>query len=300
MDELSETLKAIDNYCEQNEIGYNLVINDTKIKSVTIAQDIDQVKDKLLIILPEFKHINLELKKIRGGTVLVISDKAITEREKAEHMKKINEYTEFLSLAKEIVESQRHSATSGRFRSNQSGRQRLSYTSNTSFGNIEHPNSAKANSRRENKLNRKINEALDGIANQQDMQPSDIFDKFGAAMRELGSTLGIGPIQDQLKQRGINWKLSSDKQAIIFFVQNATTDAPQPIARVNYETLFKPNEFEQQLLTTLDLAKGDAPGAFSHKQEIMRNQEKAVREISRKLVQPPASPSPEEAAIPKA
>lgn len=298
MDELTQTLKAIDDYCEANEIGYNLVINDTKIKSVTIAQDIDQIKDKLLTILPEFRHINIELKKIRGGTVLVISDKAITELEKAEHMKKINEYSDILTVAKDIVESQRHSATSGRFRSIQSSRQRRSFTSNTSFGNIEHPNSPKAH--RESKLNRKIDEALEGIANQQDMQPQDIFDKFGSAMQELGSALGIGPIQDLLKKRGISWKLSSDKQAIIFFVQNATTDAPQPIARINYETLFKPNEFEQQLLTTLDLAKGDAPGAFSHKQEIMRNQEKAVREISRKLVQPPTSPSPEEAVAPSA
>lgn len=293
MDEISSTLKAIDNYCEQNEVGYNLVINDTKIKSIIISQPIDVVKDNLLTALPECRHINIELKKIRGGTVLVISDKAITELEKAEHMNKINEYAELLSIARDIVESQRHSATSGMHRSNQSGRQRHSYQSNTTHGNIEHPNSA-----RYRKLHKKLNEALEGIANSADIQPSEIFDKFGKAMQELGATLGIGPLQQVLTQRGISWKTSSDKQAIIFYVQNAKTDAPQPIARINYETLFKPNEFEQQLLSMLDLAKGDAPGAFSHKQEVMRNQEKAVREISRKLVQPPTGASPEEAVTP--
>ncbi len=298
MDELSSTLRAIDNYCNQNEIGYNLVINDTQIKSVTIAQPLDQVKDKLLKSLPDCRHINIELKKIRGGTVLVISDKAITELEKAEHMTKINEYADILNVARELVESQRHSATSGRFRSNQSSRQRRSFTSNTSFGGIEHPNSPRAKSMRKGVLNRKIDEALNGIANAQDVQPQDIFAKFGQAMNDLGMTLGIGPIQDVLKNRGISWKTSSDKQAIIFYVKNASTNAPQPIARINYETLFKPNEFEEQLLNTLDLAKGDAPGAFAHKQELMRNQEKAVREISRKLVQPPTQASPEEAVAP--
>jgi hypothetical protein len=61
---------------------------------------------------------------------------------------------------------------------------------------------------------------------------------------------------------------------------NATTNAPQPVASINAETLDNPSDFEEQLTHMLDFAEGEAPGAFKQKQEQIKNQEKAVRDIA--------------------
>lgn len=121
---------------------------------------------------------------------------------------------------------------------------------------------------------------MGGIATPDGQQPGDLFTKFSQALRVLGDQMNIGPLQDRLKEQGINWKKSDDNQSIILYIVNGTTNAPQPIARISAETLGKPADFEEQLTNMLDFAKGDAPGAFKQKQEELRNQEKAIRSIS--------------------
>lgn len=132
-----------------------------------------------------------------------------------------------------------------------------------------------------NKFRLQLREALDGIATPTNTQPQDLFAKFARALRVLGDQMGTGPLQDLLKQQGINWKKSDDGQSIILYIVNAQTNAPQPIARVSAETLDQPSDFEEQLTNMLDFAKGDAPGAFKQKQQEIKDQEKAVRDIAR-------------------
>lgn len=126
-----------------------------------------------------------------------------------------------------------------------------------------------------------LQEALGGIATPTGAQPQDLFAKFARALRVLGDQMGTGPLQDLLKSQGINWKKSDDGGSIILYIVNAQTNAPQPIARVSAETLENPSDFEEQLTHMLDFAKGDAPGAFKQRQQEIKNQEKAVRDIAR-------------------
>lgn len=132
-------------------------------------------------------------------------------------------------------------------------------------------------------FNRELKEALDGIATPTGAQPDDLFKKFARALRVLGQQMGFGPLQDRLREQGIQWKKSDDNQAIILYIQNATTGAPQPIARVSHETLSNPSDFEQQLTHMLDFSTGDAPGAFQQKQQEVKDQEKAVRDIAKAI-----------------
>ena len=130
-----------------------------------------------------------------------------------------------------------------------------------------------------------LHEALDGIATPTGAQPDDLFKTFARALRVLGQRMGLGPLQDRLKEQGIAWKQSDDGQAIILTIKNATTGADQPIARISHETLQNPSDFEIQLKSMLDFATGDAPGAFEQKEKEIQDRKKAIGDIAR-AVQP--------------
>lgn len=201
--------------------------------------------------------------------------------------------------ARKIAEDQYKVASAGATRSNQSSRQRnLHGMTMTHGGIIDGKKKAKTKTKKakpqsesiargyynntgSHKFLSQLSEALEGMATPDDVQPGEIFQKFARALSVLGQEMGIGPLQNQLKNQGINWKKSDDGQAIILYVINAQTDAPQPIARISAETLTKPSDFEEQLIHMIDFSRGEAPGAFKQKQEEIRAQEQAVREIAR-------------------
>jgi len=120
-------------------------------------------------------------------------------------------------------------------------------------------------------------------------QPGDLFQRFAQALSTLGQQMNIGPLQQLLKQQGIQWKKSEDGQALIFYVVNAQTKAPQPIARVGSQTLAKPQEFQKQLASMLDFAKGQAPGTEQQKYEEAQEAQKQLRDIANQLA--PQDPS---------
>jgi hypothetical protein len=90
-------------------------------------------------------------------------------------------------------------------------------------------------------------------------------------------------VQDQLKQRGINWENEPDGQAVRLYVINGTTNAKQPVGRISAAPLEKPADFEAQLLNILDFAKGEAPGTFKQKQEEMKMQQQAAADIAKRF-----------------
>jgi hypothetical protein len=139
-----------------------------------------------------------------------------------------------------------------------------------------------------------LNETLSGMATATGAQPGELFDKFARALQVLGQQMGIGPLQDQLEQQGIKWKKSTDGMSIILYVQNAQTNAPQPIARITSETLENPRDFEDQLTNMLDFAKGEAPGTLRQKQQELKDQEGAIRDIAQAI-----SPEDQESEVSK-
>ncbi len=123
------------------------------------------------------------------------------------------------------------------------------------------------------------------LLEQDEVSPDQLFKQFARALRVLGTKMGIGPIQDRLKQQGINWKQSSDGRDIILTIRNAATNTDQPIARITYETLTNPADFESQLKSMLDFAMGDAPGASAQQEREIADRKKTVSDIA-KAVQP--------------
>jgi len=318
---LYEKLKhALDKFCEvckKLDIDYIPSYEESDLQSVLISTKdhnvINELLDELESVFQD-EGIHLDFRKVRGGTIASLSIEAINE---TEWDKILNAYYEelrpmplkdkldrafsyshndasptqtiaepiqelnFFDSAKRLFEAQYKSATSGNTRSNQSSRQRNSYNTNMTTGGVEHPTSKKTV--REFKKTLVALEDLQGIATPTDIQPKDLFKRFGRALKVLGSQLGLGPIQNKLKEKGINYKMSSDGQSIIMYVMNATTNAPQALLRIPAEALDQPHELEEQLMNMLDFAKGDAPGALKQKQQMIQAQEKAVRDIVQAL-----------------
>jgi len=108
-----------------------------------------------------------------------------------------------------------------------------------------------------------------------------LFQQFGKAMRVLGEQLGIGPLQDRLKKRGITWKMGDDNDSLVFYVNNDVTGDLQPVARISKESLNSQHDFQEQLTNVLDFAMGNSPGTFKQQQEKIRNQQQMVQDISK-------------------
>jgi hypothetical protein len=265
-------------------------------------------------------NVYLDIQRVRGGLLLAFSAKALTESEIQQLLTDIGETSEamtfserisdafvgpikpikenaapqspkklnFDNLAKRIAEDSFKDATEGATRSNQTSRQRNNRSLEMTYAGV-HPKHHKRSKEKTKNTTESVGprpfmhnlaEALEGMATPDGQQPGDLFKKFAKALSVLGQQMGIGPLQDQLKKQGINYKKSDDGQAILLYIQNAQTNAPQPIARISAETLSKPNEFQDQLLNMIDFSQGKAPGAFKQKQEELREQEKTVRDIA--------------------
>ena len=317
-EKLKGALDFLCHACQELDIDYTPSYEESDLQSVVLGtKDHNIVNELLDAVADRFDSdsIHIDLRRVRGGTIASISMQAINETEWdkiltayyeemrpmtlknkldlafADTRPEIQEQTiiepeapvDFFKSAKKLHEAQYQSATSGITRSNQSSRQMHMFGSNETYGGVKHPNSKKRSNLQQFKESLAYMEDITGIATPTDNQPRDLFKKFGKALKVLGTQLGIGPIQDKLKEKGINWKLSSDKQSIIMFVMNATTKAPQALLRIPAEAIDQPNELEEQLMNMLDFAKGDAPGALKQKQQMIQNQEKAVRDIVQAL-----------------
>lgn len=313
-DRLAIVTSVLDEWCKSQGIAYDIVCDESDLQGVMLfRKDVAKLSELMSILAPIIQEqgIHAQVQKVRGGNIVAFSIKAISESvmdriitdagmkvvgstfaERVHRAFSITipdpkpqpeppEPVDLYASAKKIAEAQYKYATAGSFRNNQSSRQRQAYTSDTTFGGREHPSSPKAKSKRKNtKFQNSLQEALDGIATPTGNQPKELFAKFGRALTTLGTQLGIGPIQDRLREQGIEWKQSDDGQSIIFYVVNATTKAPQPIMRIGSETIDEPHEFQKELTKMLDFAKGNAPGSFQQQQELIQQQEKVVRDVA--------------------
>lgn len=328
---LNKLREHVEQWCAENLVPAASITDTFGIQGIKIYNKNKEALASLLTDIEpllEADQVYLDVQKVRGGLLLAFSIQALSEQQIQQFIDAIGEERQtmnlkdrldlelrkpislqeapktppaplsFEELAAQIVEDQYKDSISGMIRSNQTSRQRnLSTVASTYAGKVPGRNPKKkkqdeSDIKESRSFDIALLEALQGMATPTDAQPNDLFNKFGQALQQLGKTMGIGPLQDKLKSKGIEYKKSKDGQAIILYVMNATTKAPQPIARISSETLSKPHDFEEQLLHMIDFSKGEAPGAFKQKQEEMRDQEKAARDIAKQL-----NPQPEEGQV---
>lgn len=350
---IKSVCEFVDSWCSKHGIGYSVVCDESDLQGVLVFKKDRQLVGRLLGDLEPLvaaTGVHLETTKVRGGTILAFSIKAISEATLAALIAEAGEETETMSftdkitdafsrtVAKPVVEGADTEPNPGAFLltaikvvdesqykspTSAIGHNTLERNSHrpdkpgtppgtqekkgkTTVHDSDDPQAttgatqpstgpaARFESRvaatmgsglpsRRRMFGKQLDETLQGMATPNGVQPGDLFTKFAQALSVLGQNMGTGPLQDQLKKQGINWKKSDDGQSIILYIVNAQTKAPQPIARISAATLEKPSDFETQLLNIMDFAKGDAPGTFKQRQQELQNQEKAAREIAKQL-----------------
>jgi len=329
--------EQVDSWCYHNKILYDVVVDDPVIQGLMLYKGTRDDQAKLaehIRPLLDKEKIHLEARTVRGGSVVALSVAAISENTMHKIISKAGEV-----IAEQSFEDRLNAAFSDTPPATKSVeapkplRQRLAESAKTIVKKSaaeDKPRTRQASpalrcsvfeSRLDQVLggstskldsfNYILSEALDGMATPTGQQPGDLFSKFANALQVLGQSMGTGPLQDVLSQKGIKWKQADDGQSIVLYVINGQTKAPQPIARISSASLEKPNEFETQLFSIIDFAQGDAPGTFKQKQEEFRNQEKAVRDIakavgpqdassvSQQMAQTPGAVAPVQQAAPQ-
>lgn len=121
-----------------------------------------------------------------------------------------------------------------------------------------------------------------GAKEKESIQSEEMFKHFAKAIDVLGKELGIGPLQNKLKENGITWSMNGDKSAIIFYVETQG-GKKQPVIKIPASNLMTQNDFQQHLLNVLDFARGNAPGTFKQRKEELTKQENIVRDIARSV-----------------
>jgi flagellar hook-basal body complex protein FliE len=322
--QINSICKLVHEWCHQNDMQFDIVCDESDIQGVMIfKKDTGKLNNLLDHIQPAVSNseVHVETTQVRGGVVITFSLSALSEQSinticsnygrevipmtfidkinKAfdiNHTKSIEEQSaesmnpvdSIEATDEQLEEGQYKTATSGMVR----GQRRDEYlTYNQSTKGASKGASKGSKPRREvSGPKAASHESFDDVLRsalleQEDVAPETLFKQFARALRVLGNKMGIGPIQDKLKEQGINWKQSSDGRDIILTIRNATTQTDQPIARITYETLTNPADFENQLKSMLDFAMGDAPGASAQQEREIADRKKTVSDIA-KAVQP--------------
>ena len=141
-----------------------------------------------------------------------------------------------------------------------------------------------------------LNEALDDMATPTDDQPGDLFGKFAKAINALATELQID-VKGMLEKQGIKAKESDDGLRIILYTISADTNAPVPIHQIDSSLLTDKHQFSEKLKEVIDLAKGQAPGTDKQKQEMMRNQDTAIKDVADAIIPDKEHESPLEQSL---
>lgn len=320
---LNHICKLIDSWCSHNHVQYDIVCDESDLQGIMLFNKRPQSLDGLIsTISPAILEtgVHVQSKMVRGGIVITFSLNAIDESKLKNIIESMGEKEQIMSFidkincafdhvtiqpqpAKESIiepvqfdfesaaadmvkEAQRKTANTASFRGT---------SRDTAINDLVHQ-SAKGCKKGASKgaargpaneslkkFDQTLKEALDGLATSDGQQPEQIFKTFARSLRVLGDRMGIGPLQDRLKQQGISWKQSDDGQSIILSVKNAATGMQQPISSISYETLQNPADFEIQLKNMMDLATGQAPGAFQQQEKEIQDRKKTISNIAKAI-----------------
>jgi len=251
---------------KQNNIPVNVLYNESNLHCLIVKTK----NSKYLIDLLENVDAIYNIKKSRSGYLVFLSEASISENVTLEIA--LNNGIEFIDFDLQdrlnIQETQIKNTA------------HLNDNNNSLKRNTYQKLPISKRKQKKKKFDDALKESLDGLATPSNEQPKDLFNKFANALDVLGQQITGAPLQQQLKQQGINWKTSADGQNIILYIVNAETNRPQAIATVNYQQLINKSEFSKQLTTIIDLARGKAPGTHEQAKQQLNDQDKVIRDVA--------------------
>ena len=308
-----DLIDLIKTWCVENGVGTSQMITDLEATTLNINSDIPHVKS-VIRRLDKAKNQQITIKKGRNGCSVRVNTKGINDEQETENDMNFKDKLEavFEAQYKTMLSPTRLSKNRNKRKPKSAVRNEEQYKTYVSptdglkkrstLGSKDPKVSSapqinkisaiiKTTEEPEDegfiqKITRfklKLEEALEGIATGTDVQPQAYFDQFIKALDMFGKDQGLGSIRTKLKQKGIEMARSKDGQSLVLYVINAQTNAKQDIKQVPLSSLENNSKFEEELFNCIDLANGEAPGAFKQRQESLRTQEGAVRDLVSKV-----------------
>jgi hypothetical protein len=311
--DLIDLIKA---WCAENGVGTSQMITDLDATTLNINSDIPHVKS-VIRRLDKSKDKQVTIKKVRNGCSLRVNTKGINDEKQTEIIMNFRDKIEAVFEAqyktnlspihrnkkrnrrgpnkeapvKEEQYKTYMSPTDGYKKRSTLGSKDPKVSSAPKINKIsaiirtteEPENEDEGFIQKITKFKLKLEEALDGIATKTSVQPQAYFDQFIKALDMFGKEQGMGSIRTKLSGKGIEMARSKDGQSLVLYVINAQTNAKQDIKQVPLSSLENNSKFEEELFNCIDLANGEAPGAFKQRQESLRTQEGAVRDLVSKV-----------------
>ena len=312
---LHEICATLDQWCEANDVVYDIVCDEDHLQGVKLFKS-KKINSLLEYLQPLMNGIHLEKQKVRGGTILAFSIAAVSESVMENIIKNsgnkkmelsfkeriadafnstimpTEEVVDEIDLKQALLDSAKEITAEDQYKDPTIARKRSSATSRLKKSAInpllrQEPQDSAAPSKDEEdnvsesrqNFNQVLDETLAGMATPDGQQSGDLFEKFHKALDVLSAEMGI-KLQNALSQQGIKAKVSDDKSKIILFTISKDTGAPVPLHQIDAEMLADKTQFENKLRDIVDLAKGQAPGTDKQQQDIMRNQDQAIRDIA--------------------
>lgn len=307
--DLIDLIKA---WCIENGVGTSQMITDLDATTLNINSDIPYVKS-VIRRLDKSKGKQITIKKKKNGCSVIVNTKGINDEKLTENKMNFRDkieavfeaqYKSMLSPTRrnkkrnkrgpdESVKEEQYktyvSPTDGLKKRSTLGSKDPKVSSAPKINKISATIKTTEEPEEEGfiqKITRfklKLQEALEGIATETNVQPQAYFDQFIKALDMFGKEQGLGSIRTKLKGKGIEMARSKDGQSLVLYVINAQTNAKQDIKQVSLSSLENNSKFEEELFNCIDLANGEAPGAFKQRQESLRTQEGAVRDLVSKV-----------------
>lgn len=308
--DLIDLIKA---WCTENGVGTSQMITDLDATTLNINSDIPYVKSVIRRI-DKSKGKQITIKKKKNGCSVIVNTKGINDEKPTENIMNFKDKIEavFEAQYKTMLSPTRRNKKRNRrgpettVRNEEQYKTYVSptdgYKKRSTLGSKDPKVSSapKINKisaiiktteepeeegfiQKITRFKLKLEEALEGIATETNVQPQAYFDQFIKALDMFGKEQGLGSIRTKLKGKGIEMARSKDGQSLVLYVINAQTNAKQDIKQVPLSSLENNSKFEEELFNCIDLANGEAPGAFKQRQESLRTQEGAVRDLVSKV-----------------
>lgn len=311
--DLIDLIKA---WCAENGVGTSQMITDLDATTLNINSDIPHVKS-VIRRLDKSKDKQVTIKKVRNGCSLRVNTKGINDEKQTERTMNFKDKIEAVFEAqyktnlspihrnkkrnrrgpnkvapvKEEQYKTYMSPTDGYKKRSTLGSKDPKVSSAPKINKIsaiiktteEPENEDEGFIQKITRFKLKLQEALEGIATETNVQPQAYFDQFIKALDEAGKIQGGGSLRTELKKKGITLARSNDGQSIVLYVINAETGAKQVIKQIELSSIDKDSGVEEEIFNCIDFANGEAPGAFKRKQEALRTQEGAVRDVVSKV-----------------
>lgn len=261
---------ALCNTCKIANVPYEIIVNEDNNFSILVLKEHKSKSQGFHRSLKEAAILSrcfYNVSRADNGVAFILSTKPITEDVLSAvvlecNLKYNHFYAKLSSTIGTISEDQFKSPTTALSRSSTAEQFDASFT----------PQVLKYKSKKKKKtIDDKLNEAFEGIATPNDIQPQEALAALVGALKDSG-------LAADLKKAGVTWHIAEPGKHLITFSKNDV-----PVLQRSTLELAEPNVLGEVLSALRSIADGKAPEAGQIELDMMQKKAKDAREKQTQL-----------------